>query len=502
MRIILIVIFVIAQAALGQGSFPVEYADGENEAVKNSPSAAFRMAELDSTELDSMIEVIRVENNVVGVSACIVKNDGVFWQGQYGLANIEENRPVTDSTVFMLASVSKPVTATALMQLYEDGLIGLDDDLNEYLPYSIGVPLYPDSAITARMLLTHTSSIRDNWDILDPLAGPGDPTIMLDEFTEGYLVPGGQYWGTLNYYSRIPGTTWSYSNVAVTLAAYVVEVLSGTTFENYCQENIFLPLGMEASSWFIANLDTNNIAMLYNWTGTVYEPYGHMGRPWYPAGQLRTSAWQLGQFLGAFMGGGEWNSVRLLDSTTVEEMWTIQFPGWVDSMGLIWNWEYRANRWTWAHGGSSWGTRTAMSYCPAEWTGVIVLTNGQSGWAVAQIEELLYEFALENAGVADGDRNLPVSYSLQVYPNPFNHQAAISFKLQASSQVELKVFDITGREVASLVTGHLSLGKHKVVWDAEGMGSGVYFVRMEVDGGQLTVNGGRQTEARKVVLVK
>ena len=90
----------------------------------------------------------------------------------------------------------------------------------------------------------------------------------------------------------------------------------------------------------------------------------------------------------------------------------------------------------------------------------------------------------------------------QNYPNPFNTATTLSFNLLSSGRVSLKVFDITGREVQSLVNGQLSLGKHSVVWNAEGLACGVYLVRLSVDGGQWTVYGGEQKTVRKVVLVK
>ncbi len=85
----------------------------------------------------------------------------------------------------------------------------------------------------------------------------------------------------------------------------------------------------------------------------------------------------------------------------------------------------------------------------------------------------------------------------QPYPNPFNQHTVISFELPEAGMVSLKVFDITGREVASLVNGHLSLGYHEVVWNAEGMSSGVYFVRMELHNA-----GTLQHDVKKVILLK
>ena len=94
---------------------------------------------------------------------------------------------------------------------------------------------------------------------------------------------------------------------------------------------------------------------------------------------------------------------------------------------------------------------------------------------------------------------MPVNYLvLSVSPNPFNHQSVVSFTLERAGEIKLTVFDIAGREVASLVNGHRSLGHHEVVWDAEGMSSGVYFVRLELQSAGTL----QHTSVRKVVLVK
>ena len=116
--------------------------------------------------LDSFIVAKMDQYHFPGLSACIVKDDQIIWKNVYGYANIEENRLVTDSTLFFLASVSKPVTGTAIMQLWEQGLFNLDDDINNYLPFQVRNPSHPNDPITFQMLLTHTSSIYDNWNLL------------------------------------------------------------------------------------------------------------------------------------------------------------------------------------------------------------------------------------------------------------------------------------------------------------------------------------------------
>lgn len=108
-----------------------------------------------------------------------------------------------------------------------------------------------------------------------------------------------------------------------------------------------------------------------------------------------------------------------------------------------------------------------------------------TGWEISGFDgESTVEIQLPNSGLL-----------LSAYPNPFNNQAVFSFELGTAGMTELTVFDVTGREAASLVNGHLSSGQHQVVWDAAGFTSGVYFVH-------LTVERGRLMEMRKVLLVK
>src|SRR5262249_10292143 len=105
--------------------------------------------------------------DVPGLAAGIVKNGRLVCASAVGMANIEENRPATPDTLFLIASVSKTLAATAPMQLHDQGKFGLDDDINNYLPFRVVVPAAPTAPITFRQLLTHTSSISDNTDYIN-----------------------------------------------------------------------------------------------------------------------------------------------------------------------------------------------------------------------------------------------------------------------------------------------------------------------------------------------
>ena len=118
------------------------------------------------TDLDRFILDGMKGAKVPGLAAAVVKDGNIIWTGAYGWANIENKTPVTNETLFQVASVSKPVTAFAIMQLVEQGLLTLDADINEVLPFPVRNPRHPKVPITLKHLLTHTSGIRDNWDLL------------------------------------------------------------------------------------------------------------------------------------------------------------------------------------------------------------------------------------------------------------------------------------------------------------------------------------------------
>ncbi len=158
------------------------------------------------SELDSYIQGQMTASHVPGLAACLINGDHVIWAKGYGWANIEEQRPVTPDTLFKQGSVAKTLTATALMQLCERGLLALDDDINAYLSFPVHNPNVPAAPITFRQLLTHTSSIRDNWSVMYALLTFGDPRVPLAEFMQQYFTPGGRYYNpTENFSATSPG---------------------------------------------------------------------------------------------------------------------------------------------------------------------------------------------------------------------------------------------------------------------------------------------------------
>jgi len=428
--------------------------------------------------------------HIPGLSARAVYDGRVIWSGDYGHMDIANDRAPTDSSLFYLASISKTFVGVALMQLWEQGFFELDDDINAYLPWAVHNPYYPTSPITFRMLMTHSSGISDNWNVLNLLlAWNEDSPTPLEEFLRNYLTPGGTYYYSANFVNAIPGTTCKYSNVGAALAAYLVEIINpdARSFSEYCLQAIFAPLGMDDTAWLLADLDVENIAVPYSWNGSTFVPYGHCGVPYYPPVQLRTSASQLARHLIAFMQHGRIDGTRILDSTTVDLMTTVltQDPGAGVSNGLFWRMMPWGGRDLWGHGGQWLGCETAMFYNSAEKTGAIVLTNGESLYGKLLVTNELLEYAARYALAQELSEETPVREQRWLFAShrgPSGSATTIVYYVPATSKIRVDVLNVLGQRVSTLFEGIQEDGFHSVRWDAAGCASGIYFARLQSRG--------------------
>jgi len=434
-----------------------------------SPATAFEPA---GPNLDSLIQVEMTAHAVPGLAACVVRGSELAWHGEYGFARLEDNIPVVDSTVFDLASASKTATAVALMQLCERGVFGLDDDINPSLPFPVRHPSYPSTPITFRMLLTHTSGIADYWPTFWMLQRQGDPDVGLRRFVEGYLVPDGEFYDSVNNFCPwSPGEQYQYCNLAIALAGYLVEAL-GDSFHHYTRDSLFLPLDMDRSVWYFRDIDTNSMAMPYYDSGGLHHRYGHQSLPDVPAGTMKSSAPQLGRFLSMMLGWGELDGTRVLDSATVALMTTAQHP---PGIGLVWRHEYIGQHEVWSHGGAWNGISTWIGFCRTDNTGVVVLCNlgGVHGSILGVIAPALFDWAA--SGVEDNPKPQPAD------PKPAATIVRGVLFLdgdcpRTGTVPKAALLDISGRKVLYLKPG---------ANDVSVLGPGVYFLRRNTDDGEV-----------------
>jgi len=229
-------------------------------------------------------------------------------------------------TLFQVASVSKTVTTVVVLQQVEAGTLSLDSPVNDVLPFQVHHPHYPDTPITLRHLLTHSSGLKDNWDILESTAASNaDFHLPLGESLRKLLVPGEEWYSARkSFYRSAPGSMNKYSNVGISLAAYAAEAASGRMFETLAADGIFVPLQMSHTSFRLSTLPRDLIAEPHEYKRYNHIALGHHGYLDYPAGTLRVNPTNLGRFLIAIMRGGEYDGARILRQSTIDDMLRVQ----------------------------------------------------------------------------------------------------------------------------------------------------------------------------------
>ena len=213
-------------------------------------------------------------NRYVGTLTGIYRNGQLGFISTLGLMDRESRKPIERDTIFRIYSMTKPITSVALMSLYEKGLLQLDDPVSEYIPafkdlnvYSEGIfgnykTTYPDREMTIRDLLSHQSGLtygfmeRSNVDAAYRELGiEKESQQNLQEF--------------VNVLSTIPlefspGTAWNYSD-STDVCGYLIEVISGKTLDMFLEEEIFQPLGMSDTGFYVPSSKTQRLSSNYEY---------------------------------------------------------------------------------------------------------------------------------------------------------------------------------------------------------------------------------------------
>jgi CubicO group peptidase (beta-lactamase class C family) len=276
-----------------------------------SPVPEFTKADFE-TFLDALIPSQLRNRNIAGAVVSVVKDGQVLFQKGYGYADVEEKKPVLpDQTLFRPGSISKLFTATAVMQLVEQGKLDLDRDVNDYLDFPIP-KTYPEP-VTLRQLLTHTGGFEETLKNLF-VAHESDikplRTYLVNEMPARIFPPG-----------KIP----SYSNYGFTLAGYIVERVSGEKFERYVENHILKPLGMNNSTFDQPLPPQLAPQMSKGYLSASKKPRDFEWVQAAPAGALTTTAADMTRFMLAFLQDGAVDGVSILKPETVRQMETRQF---------------------------------------------------------------------------------------------------------------------------------------------------------------------------------
>ena len=341
--------------------------------------------------LDSLINAACPANYPAGMMAAIIKDNKIAWMRPYGWADIPNRIPWRPYTIHRVASISKTMMQAAFMQLVERHMVSLDDSVNSFLPFRVVNPYFQGVPITVRMLMTHTSGIVDDYtNVLNPNLRVGDNPMTYKTLLVTY---------PLRYLNQRPGTRYNYTNTGSCLLAYMIDRITGRSFEDYMRDSIFTPLDMDPIGYFLRDIDTSRLAHAYDMTG---RDFGFLTYPTTPVGGIRTTLPTIAKWLLTHMNGGVWNNVRILQDSTVSQMMVPLYLGdndmGTDSAGLIW---YSTAFGTyphkiWGHAGGTHGYNSFMGFDPIAKIGIITFINGSDAngrpsvsWWLSLHEKLL-----------------------------------------------------------------------------------------------------------------
>ena len=260
-----------------------------------------------STFLDGMVPYMIQRGDIAGGVISVVKDGKLLFARGYGYADLKARTPVSpETTLFRPGSTSKLFTWTAVMQQVEQGKLDLDHDVNEYLDFKI--PPRDGKSITLRQVMTHTAGFEDTARGLLPTK-PED--VNLERYLKTHIP------------ARIfaPGEIVAYSNYGCGLAGYIVQRVSGESFDDYVQHHIFDPLGMHHSSFAMPLPPRLAPLMAKGYkTASDGEPQPFELVDPAPAGALSSSATDMAKFMIAQLQDGRYGDTRILQQATAELM--------------------------------------------------------------------------------------------------------------------------------------------------------------------------------------
>jgi CubicO group peptidase (beta-lactamase class C family) len=354
------------------------------------------------SSLRTYIDFKMQRDNIPGLAACLIAGDRIVWSRGFGYQSIDEEIPTTMHSVFGTASVSKIVTAIAVMQLCERGLLDLGDPVNKYRRAPIHHPEFPDADITVAELLNHTASTSNGPSLWRCYSCDEQP-LSPKEWAEAYFLPGGKYFHREgNFGPRKPGEQFLYSNAGYGLLACLVEIASGLPFDRYCTLNIFSPLKMANTSFKVEDIRKETLSMMYSYgynmdlerdlmapntdcakvsAGTYFFPLCNYTTSAVGASGMYSSVEQLAHLLIALMNGGLYQGDRILSKQNVDRILSPSvdarlLPGQFAAFGLG-GYAMRLNNGAlvWGHTGADPGQSSFMLFNAETKVGAIVLAN-------------------------------------------------------------------------------------------------------------------------------
>ena len=322
-----------------------------------------------SGQLASAVHPFVERNELAGAVMLVADKDRSLAIESVGFADVKNQKPMPIDAMFWIASQSKPITASALMMLVDEGKVSLDDPVEKHLPEFASqmviaeksdsgdrvVLKKPNRPVAVRDILSHTSGLPFKSALEEP---------TLDLFPLSARVR--SY--AMTPLDHEPGTFYRYSNAGINTAARIIEVVSGMTFEEFLDERLFQPLGMKDTTFWPSENQVARIAKSYrpgpDKTGLESLQISQLHYPLtdrrqrfpMPAGGLFSTAQDVAKFYQMLLNGGEMNGRRYLSENAVEQLTTKQTP---ESIKKSYGFGFSVSPSGWGHAGA-YSTNTSV----------------------------------------------------------------------------------------------------------------------------------------------
>ncbi|WP_306643904.1 serine hydrolase [Sanyastnella coralliicola] len=474
---------------------------------------------IQAQSLEEDLDAIAEDYQLMGMSVLVVCGQNVHAHYHYGTKDYTRDLAIDDSTMYRIASISKAITSTGAMKLVDQGLLDLDAPVSNYLGYEFANPNHPNTVITTRMVMSHTSSLQD---------GDGYSPFLSDTYSLGANLPSmfelvhpdGDYYTSNMWRTEEPGTHFAYSNINMGVLATVMESVSGQRFDLLMEELIFEPLGL-ACTYNTANIENiDNLAVIYrnqggwnpqvdNYQGVApaqpdlgdYLP-GTNGSRFAPQGGLRSSVYDLSQLMILHMNNGFHPASGQLISTELMELmhtpvWTYDGSNGDNYYNLFNQWGLGIQQTTntsmgdivipdmtfLGHPGEAYGLISDWYFNKDEEFGLIFMTNGSwNGFSFGNtsafytLEEEVFDAVSGELGCANSVTDLDQP-QFKVYPNLSNAGATVQIHTDVRIDT-LALIDAKG----SRILLEFSNNSFEIPF----IRSGIYTLVATADGRQLT----------------
>jgi CubicO group peptidase (beta-lactamase class C family) len=348
--------------------------------VEKNPSLIAQVVD----ELKSKVPDWFKEREIPGMAIAVVDDERILWQQVFGHTSRSKERPINPETIFSIQSMSKSFAALGVLMAVQDGLLDLDEPITAYLPdFTVNSPHeeHPEKKMTLRLLLAHRAGFTHEA----PVGGNYD---CRPHTFEEHVLSISDSW--LRYPA---GYRYSYSNLGIDLAGYILQEKAGMLFWEYIKIKVLDPLGMTSSTLNFEEIKKRTNRAIGHVSPKSSVPGGiPVDIPMIPAGGVYTNILDMAKYLRFHINKGRVNGKQLLRQELIEDMHSVQFPEMKQKAGycLCLDKSLVSDTYFLQHGGGGYGFITSMTMYPELKIGIVTLTNSeQSQVSSGRIQQVI-----------------------------------------------------------------------------------------------------------------